>query len=121
MTFPHINVKTTNFTMTPHLEKLIEQKFTPLGKFLNDRTESLCEIELEKVADQQSGKIYRTEVNLQTNGKLFRAEAIEEQIEQAIDSARDELKTELQHTHGKRQSLVRRGGQMLKDMMRFGR
>jgi len=53
--------------------------------------------------------------------KLFRAEAIEEQIEQAIDSARDELKTELQHTHGKRQSLVRRGGQMLKDMMRFGK
>lgn len=32
-----------------------------------------------------------------------------------------ELKNELQRAHGKQKSLVRRGGQALKDMMRFGK
>jgi ribosomal subunit interface protein len=121
MTFPHINIKATNFTMTPKLETLLDQKFTPLGKLLDDRNEAHCEVELEKVAEHQSGKIFRAEVNFQNGGKLFRAEATEEQIEQAIDAVRNELKTELQKAHGKRQSLVRRGGQMLKDMLRFGK
>lgn len=121
MTFPHINVKTTNFTMTPKLETLLDQKFAPIGKLLDDRNETLCEIELEKITDHQSGKIHRVEVNLTVNGKLYRTDATEEQIEQAIDSARNELKNELQRAHGKQKSLVRRGGQALKDMMRFGK
>ncbi len=120
MNFPRINTKATNFTITSQLETLLEQKFAPLGKLLDERVESHCEIELEKVAEHQSGKIYRAEVNLTTGGKLFRAEATEEQIEQAIDTARNELKHELQHAHGKRQSLLRRGHQMIKNMMRFG-
>lgn len=117
MTFPRINTKATNFTITPQLETLLEQKFAPLGKLLDERNESRCEIELEKVAEHQAGKIFRAEVNLSNGGKLFRAEATEEQIEQAIDKARNELKHELQHVHGKRQSLWKRGRQAIKDMM----
>ncbi|MCR4285809.1 MAG: HPF/RaiA family ribosome-associated protein [Candidatus Kaiserbacteria bacterium] len=120
MTFPRINIKATNFTVTPKLEILLDQKFVPLGKLLDERNEAHCEIELEKVAEHQSGKIYRAEVNFQNGGKLFRAEATEEQIEQAIDGVRNELKIELQKAHGKRLSLVRRGGQMIKNMLRFG-
>ncbi len=121
MTFPRISLKTTNYTVTPNLEVLIDQKFAPLGKFLDERKESFCEIELEKITEQQSGKIFRAEVNLETGGKLFRAESTEEQMEQAIDSVRNEVKNELQRVHGKRQSLVRRGGQALKNMLRFGK
>jgi ribosomal subunit interface protein len=121
MTFPRINTKATNITITPQLETLLEQKFAPLGKLLDERGDTRCEIELEKIAEHQSGKIYRAEVNLSNHGKLFRAEATEEQIEQAIDTARNELKHELQHVHGKRQSLVKRGHQMIKNMIRFGR
>lgn len=119
--FPHINVKTTNFTMTPKLEALLDQKFAPIAKLLDERSEVLCEVELEKITDHQSGKIHRAEVNLTVNGKLYRTEATEEQIEQAIDNAKNELKNELQRASGKRQSLVRRGGQAIKDMLRFGK
>ncbi len=121
MSFPHINVKATNYTVTPKLETLLDQKFAPLGKLLDDRNAIHCEVELEKVAEHQSGKIYRAEVNLTVNGKLYRTEATEEEMEQAIDSARNELKNELQRAAGRRHSLVRRGGQMLKEMLRFGK
>ena len=120
MSFPRINTKATNITITPQLETLLEQKFESLGKLIGTHGDERCEIELEKVAEHQSGKIYRAEVNLYTGGKLFRAESTEEQIEQAIDKVRNELKHELQHAHGKRQSLFKRGRQAIKNMMRFG-
>lgn len=121
MTFPHINVKTTNFTMTPKLETLLDQKFAPIGKLLDEQNEVLCEVEFEKIGEHQSGKIHRVEVNLTVNGKLYRTEATEEQMEQAIDSARNELKNELLRVSGKRHSMLRRGGQALKEMLRFGK
>jgi ribosomal subunit interface protein len=117
MTFPRISTKALNIELTPQIETLLEQKFTPLGKFLEEHDDSHCEIELEKVAEHQSGKIHRVEVNLHNNGKLFRVEATEEQFETAIDSARDELKSELIHFNGKRQSLVRRGSQEFKKLI----
>ena len=121
MVFPKINTKASNITVTPQLQSLLEQKFASLGKFLDERKQVLCEIELEKVTDQHSGKIFRAEVNLTSGGKLFRAEATEEQIEQAIDIVRNEIKHELQHAHGKRKSLLKRGHQAIKDMMRRGK
>jgi ribosomal subunit interface protein len=121
MANPQITTKATNITVTPKLEELLMQKFTPLSRLLRDGIETRFEIELEKVGEHQSGKIFRAEANLIANGKLYRAEAIEEQIEQAIDRVRDELKHELQREHGKKQSLIKKGRQALKNMLRFGR
>jgi ribosomal subunit interface protein len=120
MTFPTINTKATNITITPALSVLIDQKFTPLGRLVNDQEKLFCEIELEKIGEHQSGKIYRAEVNFSSGGKLFRSEATEEQIEKAIDEVRNELKKELERAHGKRHSLFKRGKQAIKDMLRFG-
>ncbi len=121
MSFPQIQNKSKNYTITPQIALLIDQKFQPLGKFTGNAEDAKCEIELERIGDHQSGRIFRAEVNLYMMGKMFRAEAIEEQMESAIDSIQNELKRELQRAHGKRQSLMRRGGQALKHMLRFGR
>jgi ribosomal subunit interface protein len=120
MKFSHIDTKATNVTITPKLQGLIDQKFLPLGKYVDNKDEVRCEIELEKIAKQQSGKVCRVEVNLYNGGNVYRVEATEEQFEQAIDTARNELKHELQHVQGKRMSLAKRGSQVLKNMLRFG-
>lgn len=121
MTFPTITLKAMNLEISPGLSSLVEQKFAPLGKLLpQGETDVRCEVEMEKRNGQQTGKIYRVEANLFIAGDVHRAEANEEQIEKAIDEVRDELRRELQRASGKRQSLVRRGGQMIKNMMRFG-
>ncbi len=121
MTFPRIITKGTNITITPKMEVLLEQKFSALGKLIHERGDTHCEVELEKIGEHQSGKIFRAEVNLSMGGRMFRAEATEEQIEQAIDTIRNELKHELQHAQGKRQSLMKRGSQAIKQMLRFGK
>jgi ribosomal subunit interface protein len=121
MTFPKIAVKATNLELSQGLSNLIDQKLTPLGKLVPEgATDAYCRVEVEKLTEHQTGKIYRVEVNLFAYGKTYRAEATEEQVEKAIDEARDELKRELEHASGKRQSLVRRGARMLKDFLRFG-
>lgn len=121
MIFPQIRTKASNISMTPQLEELLAQKFELLGKLISEKDTVQCEVELKKLPEHHSGKIYRIEANLHCGGKLFRAEATEETIEQAIDSVRNELKHELNHAHGKRQSLFKRGRQAIKNMIRFGK
>jgi len=122
MSFPTINLKATNIEISPGLSSLIEQKLRPLEKLIPDgETDMKCEVELEKLTEHISGKIYRVEANLYIAGTMFRGEATEDQVEKAIDVVRNELRREIQRANGKRQSLVRRGSQALKSMLRFGR
>lgn len=123
MSFPTINIKATNLELTDELRTLLEEKLISLEKFIPEgETDLKCEAELERVTNRhQSGRIQRAEVNLYVAGKLYRAEATEEQMEQAIDVVRDELKRELRKARDKQHSLMKRGGQAIKRMARFGR
>ena len=120
MKIPRINTKATNLEITPELQSLLDQKLLPLEKFMSDAEDTKCDVELEKLPEHQSGKIYRAEINLFHNGTLYRAETTEEQIEQAIDIARDDLKRELRRNRDKKQSLARKGKRAFKRMLRLG-
>jgi len=102
-------------------EALLDQKLTPLDKFIpEDETDVKCEVELERMTDHQSGKIFRAEGNLYVAGILYRAEATEEQMEKAIDVMRDELKRELRRASSKQATLNKQGDQEAKEMMQNG-
>lgn len=120
-TFPSFNIKATNFEQTSIIEDVLGKRLKTLEKFLpENETMLVCEVELEKLAGQQTGRIFRAEVNLQVGGTLFRAEATAERMEDAIEQAKNELKSELLRTHGKHQSLFRRGAKRIKEMLRRG-
>lgn len=119
--FPAINVKTTNFEHTVAIEEVLEKRLKTLEKFLPaNETMLVCDVELERIAGQQTGRIFRAEINLQVAGALLRAEATEERMEDAIEEAKNELKATLIRASGKRQSLFRRGAQRVKEILRFG-
>lgn len=121
MAFPKAHTKGTNYELTPQIEAHLESKLELLEKFVPEGASVICDVELEKVAPQQSGKVYRAEINLRVDGKLYRAEATEEKMEDAIDAAKADVKAEISKAASKQQSLIRRGGQRIKDMLRFGR
>jgi ribosomal subunit interface protein len=120
MKIPRINTKATNLKITSELQALLDQKLLPLEKFMSEAQDTKCDVELEKLPEHQSGKIYRAEINLFHDGKLYRAEAKEEQIEKAIDVARDDMKRELRRNSDKKQSLARKGKRAFKRMLRLG-
>jgi ribosomal subunit interface protein len=120
-TFPSFNIKATNFEQTSVIEDLLGKRLKTLEKFLpSGETRILCDVELEKLAGQQTGNIFRAEINVQVGGILLRAEATRAKMEDAIEEAKNELKSELVRTSGKKQSLYRRGAKRIKDMLRFG-
>lgn len=119
MTFGTIQYKHTNTEADAALHALVEQKFASLEKFVTE--DAFCEVEFEKVAPHQSGEVFRVEANLSMKGELYRAEATEESFEKAIDEVRAELDKVLRRAHDKKHSLLKKGGRMLKDMLRFGR
>ena len=119
-TFPQINVKASSFEQKDTVERVLEKRLKTLEKFLPDHeTMLLCDVELAKSTDQQTGRIFRAEINLQVGGILLRAEATEESMEDAIEKAKNELKTELVRMSGKGHSLFRRGARKIKRMLRF--
>lgn len=119
MSFPIINFKTTNTEVAPDLKELAQQKLSSLEKFTGD-VPMICDVEFEKVTDQNSGNIYRVEVNLTVDGKLYRAESTRDSFEKGIDGVRDELDKEIRRASSKQETLLKRGGRKIKDMLRFG-
>lgn len=121
MAFPSITFKHTHTDEAKPLEEVVEKKFSAFDKFIGSASDARCEVEFQKVTASKSGDIYRVEANVWRGGRLFRAEATAGSFAAAIDVVRDELDNELRKAHDKRESLVRRGGRKLKEMLRWGK
>lgn len=121
MAFPTINFKITQAEVTEALQDVMTAKLQTLDKFVGEAP-ALCDVEFEKVTNhRQQGNIHRVEVNLEINGKLFRAEATADSFEKAIDEVREELEASLRRARGREDTLLKKGGRRLKELLRFGR
>lgn len=120
MSFPMIQFKATNTDLDGDLQDLVEQKFQSLEKYIGDETDVSCAVEFEKETAHQSGKFFRFEANVLVAGKMYRAEASELSFEEAVDEVRSELDKEMRRSNKKHETLVKRGGRKIKDMLRFG-
>lgn len=121
MAFPTITIKVTNTKIADDLKNVLEQKLRSLEKFVGNETDVKCDVEFEKVAPHEKGPIYRIDVNFLVAGVLHRAEATKESFEEAIDEVRDQLDKELRRRNKKHNTLLKKGGRRLKEMVRFGR
>lgn len=121
MSFPTIQFKASQVTVSDALKTLVEQKFESLEKYIGDETDVQCEVEFERVAPHQNGPVFRVEANVWLAGTLHRAEATEDSFERAVDQVRAELDSEIRNSRKKRDSMVKKGGRKLKEMLRFGR
>ena len=121
MAFPITHIKASNVELSDQLRGIVEQKLSGLEKFIGNETDVSCDVELGKTTASQSGNIFRAEVNLYLKGKLYRAEATTDQLEKSIDEVPEELYRELERANDKSQTLMKKGGAMLKNMLRFGR
>ena len=88
--------------------------------FIYAVSSSICDVEFEKMTVQQNGNVFRMEANLEVDGKLYRAEATMDSFEKAIDEVRSELDKELRRANSKKETLFKRGGRKIKEMLRFG-
>ncbi|MEX0913022.1 MAG: HPF/RaiA family ribosome-associated protein [Candidatus Paceibacterota bacterium] len=121
MAFPIINFKFTNTETDEKLQDLASSKFDALQKFIGDAP-AICEVEFEKVTNhRQQGSIHRVEINLEVNGKLYRAESTSDTFEKALDEVKAEVEESLRRARGKEDTMLKKGGRKLKQLLRWGR
>jgi|SRR3989344_1220906 len=114
-----IKIHTKNIELTKAIEDYVNDKIGSLKKMLNLNSPILAEVEVGMDSrHHQKGDVFRAEVNLTINGKLFRAECVKDDLYAAIDEVRDELLRELRKNKTRKENFFKRGAQKLKNLLR---
>ncbi len=117
----NITFKHTGTDTDASIRPLIIQKLAALEKYTGGETDVRTEVEFDRVAAHKSGMICRVEVNIFVGGKIYRSAAEQATYEAAFEVVKDELDQEMRRAHEKKNSLIRRGGRKIKEMIRFGK
>lgn len=115
-----IHFKGTNYDLPVRVSEHAKKKLEGLGKYLGKGKESArAYVDLGKeTTAHQNGAIWRADINFDIDGNRFYAKAIEESIEKAIDVSVAELASALQTARKRQTSLARKGGSIIKSLMR---
>jgi len=119
MAFP-INLKGTGMELTGAIKIYADEKVVMLEKFIDPEDTSVrADIELEKTTGHhKSGDVFRAEINLHLAGDNLRAEYTGEDLYAAIDGAKDAMARELRSRKNKHKTLEKKGGGMIKRLLR---
>lgn len=118
-----ISIKATNIELTDAISSYAMEKMQTLDKmvtrFDEKPREILCEIEIEKITSQQSGDMFRAEVNIQIPGEsLIRAEQTESDLHAAIDGVRETLFNTVRSQKNKKDTLWMKGAAKIKSILK---
>ena len=116
----NIKLRSTNFDITPAIDDYVNKKISSLQKFLDPKSQILCEVEIGRTTRRhKSGDIFKAEVNITApNIKQIYAVAEEGDLYSAIDILRDEAERLITSRKDKRNTLFRRGGQKIKEYLK---
>jgi putative sigma-54 modulation protein len=115
------NIKTTGLEMTPAIGSYIDEKLSNIERFINATDESsvIADLEIGKTTEHhKSGEIFKAELNLQIAGQLLRAVATKEDLYAAIDEIKDEMIMQINTSHKKKNTMIRKGGRAVKNLLR---
>lgn len=114
-------IKTTNLSLTPALDQFVESKVKAISRFVDKNdTSALADVEIGKISDHhRRGEIFRAEFNVSlAHHKLFRAEETQVDLYNAINGAKNEVIRQIKTTKNKQETLTKRGGRRLKNILR---
>lgn len=115
-----INIKTTNFSLTPSISEYLTKRLETIKKLVGDRSEVLnINAELGKISQHHlHGDVFRAEVNFHVKGKDIYAKSEKSDLYAAIDDVRDEAVRILKSHKDKKSTLWKKGAQRLKNLMK---
>lgn len=113
------NIKTTNITLTDAISQYVTKRLEKVGKLTAGDTSIQCDIELARTtAHHNKGDIFKAEAHIVGAGLNVYHSADKEDLYVAIDEMRDGILRELKSHYQKNTSRVRRGGAVVKNMMK---
>lgn len=118
----NIQYKTNGVILADDVRALVAEKLAAVEKLLvhHDPANISCEVLLTHDTKHQSGAVYRTDLTVFAGGERTHAVGHGESLQASVDMAKDELQNRLRHAKGKHATLLRKGSQVIKKMMRWG-
>lgn len=114
-----VNIKTTGIGLTPAIFSYIEKKILPLEKFIEKGADVTAFVEVGKnTKHHKSGDVFRAEVHLIGSGLDVYAVTETGDLYASIDTVKDEISHNILQLKGKRQTLARKGAEMMKNAMK---
>lgn len=115
----NINIKTTTISLTPAISDYVEKRLRPMESFLLGDSTAQCDIELAKTTNHhRQGDIFKAEIHIVGQGMNIYSTAEKEDLYVAIDVVKDEIMRKLISTKDKKQSLIRKGGTKVKNIIK---
>ena len=116
----NINIKVAGIELTPALESYLREKLAHVEKFITEaeREVARAEVNLAKTTQHHKhGDFFQAEITLPLGTKTLHASVTADDLYAAIDEMQDEIISEIKRWHGKRHTLLRRGGRKIKNML----
>ncbi|MCC7004415.1 ribosome-associated translation inhibitor RaiA [Candidatus Nomurabacteria bacterium] len=115
-----INIKTTNFSLTPAISDYLSKRLEVIKKLTGDRSEVLnVNAELGKISQHHlHGDVFRAEINFYVKGKSIYAKSEKSDLYAAIDDVKDEAVRILKSHKDKKSTLWKKGAQRLKNLIK---
>lgn len=113
-----INIKATGIELTPAISDYVHKKVTTLEKYITN-DDAVAQVEVGRTTQHhKTGDVFKAEVHVTGAGLDLYAVSEHSDLYAAIDLVKDEIVRNTIQLKGKRESLSRRGGRMVKDMMK---
>jgi len=114
----NFNVKATHFELTDSISDYLDKKVAAFTKFIDDTDAVRGGVELARDRHHSKGEVFRAEITLEAPHGFFRVSEEGETVFSAIDLAQEEMLKELRRYKDKRLTLLRWGGNQLKEFTR---
>ncbi|MDB5245452.1 MAG: hypothetical protein JWN90_557 [Parcubacteria group bacterium] len=116
----NIHFKNSAEGLSQQLIDRAEKKILKLDKFITERNyEAQVFVEVRKESSaNSSSKLWQTSIHIDLAGERINAEAMSDTAEKSTDKAIGELSSELRKARTKSRSVAKRGGGVLKRLMR---
>ena len=110
-------IKTINMDLTDSLREYVEKRVSVFEKF--SKGESSAYVEVGKTTNHhKSGDVYKAEINLTLDGKVYRSKIETTDLYAAIDEAKDDLFVSVTSQKDRDQTLWKRGARSVKKMLK---
>lgn len=115
-----INIKATGIQLTPAISSYVHKKIFSIEKYFDkSNKDAVAQVEVGKnTHHHKAGNIFRAEVHIIGGGLDLYAVSEQEDLYAAIDIVKDEIIQNVLQLKGKRQTLTRKGAEMVKNMMK---
>ncbi len=114
-----IKILAKEITVDKELEDYINTRIGSLDRMLKGGAESECDLRIGKdSSSRKHGKIFFAEATIKTSEKNYGARAERESLTEAIDDLKDSLSKKIRRYKDKKISLRKRGGKLIKDLLR---